>query len=296
VGRIGRLLPRLAGRFDVFLNLVVQPEGDFPALLSQFAAIPLRVGHGGPSRGMNLSPGPADMRVPYEDRMRELLALLGIESGDLRLEAWCGQTDRQSVRRLLTAEGWHPGRSLVVCHTGSDWSCQTWPAKRWTTVAKGLIEHHGAQVAFTGTEAERAQVAAVASRCGGGTLDLCGKTSFGQLCALLEVAQLVIAGDTLLAPLALAMGTPTLTLAAYDTSNWSPLRLIELNAICRFEVRLPAPWSVRCHWDRIGRVHGCQSESCVGVQGMGRIEPAEVLERAASVLRSPRTVAEGALQ
>jgi ADP-heptose:LPS heptosyltransferase len=295
-GRIARLLPRLAGRFDVFLNLEVQPHGGFPALLSQLAAIPLRVGHGGLSRGMNLSPGYADMRVPYEDRMRELLALLGIEAGDLRLEAWCSQTDRQYVRRLLAAGGWDPGRSLVVCHAGSDWSCQTWPAKQWATVAKGLIERHGAQVVFTGTETERAQVAAIASHCGGGTLDLCGKTTFGQLSALLEMAELVISGDTLLAPLAVAMGTATLTLAAYDTSNWSPSRLRELNAICAFEVRQPTPWSVRCHWDRIGRVHGCQSESCVGVHGMGHIRPTEVLNWAGSLLRSPRAVAERALQ
>jgi ADP-heptose:LPS heptosyltransferase len=223
------------------------------------------------------------MTVPYEERMSELLRLIGVEVIDVGLEAWSYEIDRGAIRLLLAAEV-RRGGPLVVCHVGSDWSCQMWPGKFWTAVAKGLIELHGAQVVFTGTEAERARVAAIVSRCGGGILDLSGKTNFGQLCALLEVADLVISGDTLPAPLAVAMGTATLMLTGYDTSNWSPSRLRELNAICRFEVREPTPWSMRCHWDRIGRVHGCQSESCVGVHGMGRIQPDEVLERASEVL------------
>lgn len=294
LGRIARLMPSLVARFDVFLNLEVQAHGGFPAVLPALALIWIRVGHGGPRRGMNLSPGEADMTVPYEARMCELLQLLGVEVTDMRLEAWCDEGDRQAMRRLLAAEGWHSGKPLVVCHVGSDWSCQTWPAKRWTTVAKGLIEQQGVQVVFTGTQAEEAHVATIASRCGGAALDLSGKTNFGQLCALLERAELVISGDTLLAPLAVAMGTATLTLTAYDTSNWSEPRLRELNAICRFEVQQPTPWSVRCHWDRIGRVHGCQSDSCVGVHGMGRIQPDEVLQRAAALLGRPVATAAGA--
>jgi len=295
VGRIARLASRLVGRFDVFLNLEVQAEGGFPGLLALLAAIPVRIGHGGWKRGMNLSPGPADMRVPYEERMCGLLALLGIEVADTRLEAWSNEADRQAVHGTLAGGGWHPGRRLVVCHAGSDWSCQTWPASSWVAVARSLIDHHGTVVAFTGTEAEKAQVAAIAGACGGDALDLCGSTTFGQLCALLELAALVISGDTVVAPLALAMGSATVTLAAYDTSNWSPSRMVELNALCRFEVRHPIPWSVRCHWDRIGRVHGCQSDSCVGVHGMGRIHPGDVLDRAARILDRPQAAAAGAL-
>jgi ADP-heptose:LPS heptosyltransferase len=294
VGRIARLAARLAARFDVFVNLEVQAEGGFPGLLALLSAIPLRIGHGGWRHGMNVSPGPADMRVPYEDRMRELLALLGVEVTDTRLEAWSDDADRQVVRELLAAGGWHPGRRLVVCHPGSDWSCQTWPASSWVAVARGLIDHHGMLVVLTGTDAERAQVAAIAGACGRDALDLCGSTTFGQLCALMEVAELVISGDTVVAPLATAMCAATVTLAAFDTSNWSPSRLRELNALCRFEVRHPIPWSVRCHWDRIGRVHGCRSESCVGVHGMGRIHPDEVLERAATALDKRGATAAGA--
>jgi ADP-heptose:LPS heptosyltransferase len=284
VGRIAVLAARLFARYDVFLNLEVQAEGGFPGLLAICSAAPIRVGHGGLRSGMNRSPGRADMRVPYEDRMRELMGELGVSVTDTSLEAWCGDQDRHAVRDMLMAAGWHPGRRLVVCHAGSDWSCQTWAAGSWVTVARSLIRRHDAIAVFTGVESEAASVDTIVQRCGGASINLCGQTSFGQLCALLEMADLVISGDTVVAPLALAMGAPTMTLAAYDTSNWSVSRLRELNAISGFEVREPLPWSVRCHWNRIGRVHGCISESCVGIHGMGRIQPGDVLDQAESII------------
>ncbi len=296
VSRIARLASALVARFDVFLNLEVQAEGGFPALLALASVIPLRVGHGGRWRGMNRSPARADMAVPYEDRMQELLAQLGIDVTDTRLEAWCKDTDRLAVRELLAEIGRRPGQRLVVCHPGSDWSCQTWPASSWVSLARRLVEQQGALVVFTGTGPETTRVAAITSRCGTDCFSLCGRTTFRELCALLETADLVISGDTVVAPLALAMGARTVTLAAYDTSNWSPSRLRELNAVSRFEVREPLPWSVRCHWDRIGRVHGCQSESCVGVHAMGRIRPDDVLDLAEGTLGRPAKSLAGATQ
>ena len=284
IGRTAALAARLFARFDVFLNLEVQAEGGFPGLLAICSAVPVRVGHGGLRRGMNHSPGRADMRVPYEDRMRDLMGELGVSVTDTSLEAWCEDEDRGTVRDALMAAGWHPGRRVVVCHAGSDWSCQTWSAGSWVTVARSLIQNHDAMAVFTGVVAEAASVDTIVQRCGGAAVSLCGLTSFRQLCALLEMADLVISGDTVVAPLALAMGAPTITLAAYDTSNWSTSRLRELNAISGFEVREPLPWSVRCHWNRIGRVHGCISKSCVGVHGMGKIQARDVLELAQSVI------------
>jgi lipopolysaccharide heptosyltransferase II len=284
IGRIAGLLPRTFRRYDVFLNLEVQAEGGFPGVLAAASAIPVRIGHGGARRGMNRSPGPADMRVPYEDRMRELMGVLGIDVTDARLEAWCRDEDRRDVREMLAAAGWHPGRRVVVCHSGSDWSCQTWAPAAWVSVARSLIQRHDVMVVFAGVTAEAGQVEAIARRCGTGSTSLCGRTSFRQLCALLEMAELVICGDTVVAPLALAMGASPITLMAYDTSNWGPSRLRELNALAHFEVGEPLPWSVRCHWNRIGRVHGCISESCVGVHGMGRVKPREVLELADRII------------
>lgn len=279
-----RLLPRLAGRFDVFLNLEVQAGGGFPGLLSLLAAIPVRVGHGGRRRGVNVSPGRADMRVPYEERMAELLGLLGVPIADLRLEAWCSSADGLAAEAALAAAGRRPGVPLVICHSGSDWSCQMWPARRWAELAERLSDEFGADIAFTGLAAEAGFVEEVASRAARPILNLAGRTTYEQLCAVLARADLVIGLDTLVAPLASAMGTPVVTLAAYDTSNWSAARAQELRLITEFTVAEPAPWTVSCHWNRIGRVRGCRSASCVGLHALARTGVEQVLARARPVL------------
>ena len=271
------LAPRLLWRYDILLNLSVQPEGGSAAALGVLARIPTRIGHGGQLQGMNRSPGPADMRVPYEDRAAALLRLLGIEDPDLSLEAWCSEEDRQRAGRLLVTAGHVPGRPLVVCHAGSDWSCQRWPARRWAELAGRLAARDGALVVLTGTAAEAAHTAEIAAAAQGRAVDLAGRTSFGELCAVLARADLVVTVDTLVAPLARAMGAAVTTLMAYDTSNWSAERMAEIGALTRFEVTEPPPWSVRCQWMRSGRLRRCDSESCVGIHGMGRIRPEHVL-------------------
>ena len=276
------------GCHDVFLNLSVMPEGLFPGLLSVVAGIPLRVGHGGPRQGVNRSAGPSDLRVPYETRATQLLSLIGVAMTDFSLEAWCSDEDRAEVARLLAEPFW-TGARIVVCHPNSDWSCQMWPAQRWAEVIEAIWKRHRCRIVLTGLAEERAFIDEILSRLSVPVTDLTGRTSHSRLCALLELADAVVTLDTLVAPLARAMGTEVVTLMSTDTPNWSPQRLIELGSL-GFEVDATSPpaWSVLCKWRRTGVVERCQSGSCVGVHGMGRIRPDAVLDRVAHCLAADR--------
>jgi len=99
-----------------------------------------------------------------------------------------------------------------------------------------------------------------------------------------DPVDVVVGLDTLVAPLASAMGAPVVTIAAYDTSNWSAERARELRLIREFEVADPAPWTVTCHWNRIGRVRGCRSASCIGRHALARISVEQVMAHARPVL------------
>jgi ADP-heptose:LPS heptosyltransferase len=276
------------GGHDVFLNLSVMPEGLFPGLLSLVAGIPVRVGYGGTRQGVNLSAGAADLRVPYEDRAARLLSLVGVEVTDLALEAWCTDEDRAEVDRLLAEPLWTSAR-IVVCHPTSDWSCQMWPAKRWAEVIDAIWHRHRCRVVLAGLAGERPFIREIVDLVSVPVTDLTGRTSQGRLCALLERANVVVTLDTLVAPLARAMGAEVVTLMATDTPNWSPRRIAELGSL-GFDARADAtsPWSVRCKWRRTGVVERCQSASCIGIQGMGRIRPDAVLERVAACLTRGR--------
>ncbi len=272
------------GRHDVFLNLSVMPEGLFPGLLSTVGGIPTRAGFGGPRQGVNLSSGPSDMRVPYETRAIRLLSLVGVEVTDFSLEAWCADEDRAEVDRLL-AEPFPTNARIAVCHPTSDWSCQMWPAERWAEVIDALWNRHHCRVVITALAEERAFIDEILERVSVPVTDLTGRTSHLRLVALLERADLVVTLDTLVAPLARAMGTQVVTLMPTDTPNWSPQRLIELGSLGIAEdTAAHRPWSVLCKWRRTGVVERCQSASCVGIHGMGRIRPDAVLDRVALCL------------
>jgi ADP-heptose:LPS heptosyltransferase len=270
---------RRRGCHDVFLNLSVMPEGLFPALLSVAAGIPVRVGYGNPRAGVTRSAGPADMRVPFENRAAALLALVGVEVTDFSLEAWCSDEDRAEVDGLLAAT-MAKGKRVVVCHPTSDWSCQMWPAERWAEVIDGLVMRHQCQVVLTGLAEERGFRDEIVARLSVPVTDLVGRTSHGRLAALLERADLVVTLDTLVAPLARAMGAELVTLMSTDTPNWTQQRLLELGSLGMEDGTAGTQsWSVLCKWRRTGVVERCQSHSCIGVHGMGRIRSEAVLAR-----------------
>jgi ADP-heptose:LPS heptosyltransferase len=105
-----------------------------------------------------------------------------------------------------------PAPGAVVMHPGADSAARRWPAERYAVVA-GRLRAAGHRVVLTGGPAEGDVVACVARRAGLGVHDVfCGRLSFGELSALIAHASVFISGDTGPAHLAVALGTPSVTL------------------------------------------------------------------------------------
>ncbi len=94
---------------------------------------------------------------------------------------------------------------------------RNWPADRYAAVIRHLETVHGCRVLVTGGPSglERDYGRELAASTG--AADLTGRTTLGQLAALLEAADLVICPDSGPAHLATAVGTPVIGL--YATSN-----------------------------------------------------------------------------
>jgi ADP-heptose:LPS heptosyltransferase len=105
-----------------------------------------------------------------------------------------------------------PVSDAIVIHPGAASPARQWPADRFGEVARQLTET-GHPVVVTGTDAEQQGVQAVvrAGRLPPGS-DLCGLLDLAQLAALVAAARLVISGDTGIAHLATAYGTPSVVL------------------------------------------------------------------------------------
>jgi ADP-heptose:LPS heptosyltransferase len=99
-----------------------------------------------------------------------------------------------------------------VLHPGAEAVARRWPADRYAAVARAL-HAAGHRVVVTGGPRENALVTEVASGAGlrGGDV-LAGGLPFADLSALVAEAALVVSGDTGPAHLAVAHGSPSVTL------------------------------------------------------------------------------------
>ncbi len=138
-------------------------------------------------------------------------------------------------------------RRYVVLHPGTSVPARAWPADRFAETA-ALLSDTGWDVVVTGAPSEAALTSEVAAA--SGAADLGGRTSVGQLAAVLAAAEAVVVGNTGPAHLAAAVRTPVVSLFAptVPAVRWAPYRvpsvlLGDQNAACRNTraTRCPVP-------------------------------------------------------
>ena len=111
----------------------------------------------------------------------------------------------------------------VLVHPGAAFGAKRWPADRFAAVAAAL-DGPDAPVLITGSAAERDLAEAVAHAAGlPHDRVLAGRTDLGALSDLVARAALVVSGDTGIAHLASAYGTPSVVLfGPVDPAQWGP--------------------------------------------------------------------------
>ncbi|MGB9279862.1 MAG: glycosyltransferase family 9 protein [Pseudonocardiaceae bacterium] len=116
-----------------------------------------------------------------------------------------------------------PAPGAVIVHPGCAFAARRWPVERYAAVARRLAGR-GRRVVVTGSPAEKSLAAQVAA--GAGLPDdavLAGSTTLSQLAALVAEAALLICGDTGIAHLGTAYGTPSVVLfGPVSPRHWGP--------------------------------------------------------------------------
>jgi ADP-heptose:LPS heptosyltransferase len=181
--------------------------------------------YSGPARsdGSEAGPGTEGPRWREDEhevlRWCRLLRTSGIPTDAGRLEL-----DREAVLRRLgdLPAGVDPWDATVV-HPGASSGARRWPAHRFAAVARA--EHRaGRKVLVTGDTAERRLAEEVAI--GAGLTEdavLAGRTDVGALAAMVAAAARVVCGDTGIAHLATALGTPSVVLfGPTSPARWGP--------------------------------------------------------------------------
>ncbi|MFZ0118640.1 MAG: glycosyltransferase family 9 protein [Pseudonocardiaceae bacterium] len=116
-----------------------------------------------------------------------------------------------------------PAPGAVIVHPGCAFGARRWPVDRYAAVARRLAGG-GLRVMVTGSAAERPLASYVATAAGlPDDAVLAGRTTLSQLAALVADASLVVCGDTGIAHLATAYGTPSVVLfGPVSPQHWGP--------------------------------------------------------------------------
>jgi ADP-heptose:LPS heptosyltransferase len=111
----------------------------------------------------------------------------------------------------------------TVIHPGAAFAARRWPAERWAAVAAAETRS-GRRVVVTGTTDEVVLARAIADRAGlGSDAVVAGTTDMVGLARLVANAERVVCGDTGIAHLATAVGTPSVVLFGPERpSRWGP--------------------------------------------------------------------------
>jgi ADP-heptose:LPS heptosyltransferase len=138
-----------------------------------------------------------------------------------------------------------------VLHPGATSSSRRWPLERWAAVGDALVRD-GLPVLVTGVPGEEELTAAVVGAMAEPARDACGATSLGGFAAVLAGATLLASNDTGAAHLAVAVGTPSVTVfLSGDARRWAGLRrdrhrVVRADVGCNPCPHLDCPIDHRC--------------------------------------------------
>jgi ADP-heptose:LPS heptosyltransferase len=187
--------------------------------------------------------GPQSHRVALAARPRRLVAFAHADVAETAaMPAWrAGEHEVQRWCRLLAESGIPAdpsdlglstppltarlalARGATVVHPGAASEARRWPVERFAAVARE-VERDGGPVAVTGGRDERALAHALVRRADlPAERVLAGATDLLELVAVIGHAACVVCGDTGVAHLATALGTPSVLLfGPTSPREWGP--------------------------------------------------------------------------
>jgi ADP-heptose:LPS heptosyltransferase len=208
-----------------------------------------------------------------------VVAELGLDPTLSRPQLVIPDSDIQSAQDQLRQHSIDSEYVVLHPEVGDFSPARAWPLDHFTTVAHGLAVDTKETVVLVGVDRNRRGLEQV--RRIPGVVDLTGKTTFPELCAIVKGASLVIGGDSAVSHLAGAFDRPLISL--FGPSNidaWKPYGAeVRVAHGCSL---ISAGRSVALHLDmpcspciysgfRLGRPQGCRSRTCLAALSPGQV-------------------------
>jgi lipopolysaccharide heptosyltransferase I len=149
----------------------------------------------------------------------EMLQPVGIESPSVRFDLPEHTADAQMADSILREVGLAAG-GYVILNPGAGWPSKIWPADRYGELAQRLMKSHGLPSLAVWGSREELPLAERIVAASHGHARLAPPTSMTQLAAVCRRAAVFVGSDTGPMHLAVAVGTPTISLHGPSRAEW----------------------------------------------------------------------------
>ncbi len=183
------------------------------AFLTYLAGIDLRVGYNTDWRGFLLSHSVIrDDKVLSLHQVEYYLYLLRAMGWDAKSRdprVFVADRDRKAIQSVLAAEGIGRDHALVGLSPGAVFGpAKRWPAERFAAIGDWASQRWGAKTVVMGSEGDQDICTEVNKRMKHGSLNLCARTTLGEVMALIERCQYFVTNDSGLMHIGAALHVP----------------------------------------------------------------------------------------
>ena len=152
-----------------------------------------------------------------------IIAPFGWSTSDIRPCLPVGGTRKKGALRLLTEAGVPENRPCIAVHPFSLWAYKEWRQDGVIALINRIKADYDVSVLITGAPYETERVTPILRGCRTRVYSLVGKTSIGDIPAILQSCRCFIGVDTAALHIAAAVGTPTLGIFGPSAPvNWAP--------------------------------------------------------------------------
>jgi len=195
--------------------LILRPDHWWGALVAHLAGIPLRIGYDHPDVSPFLT---HPLKLQHEHSVLRNVRVVAelthslFEPARLPLRFSVSELDRGHIDDELYARSVTDNKPIIAVHPGAGTWIKRWDVEKWASVVDTLAARLDAIPVFSGGAHERNLIADIQARMRRTSVNFAGETDIGALAALYQRARLVIGTDSGPMHLAVAVGTPTVTL------------------------------------------------------------------------------------
>ncbi len=216
-------------KFDCVFVLHTKKRTNLTCFL---AGIPIRIGYKNNTFGFLLTRPIKDVRHRGEKHEAQycldVLSEVGITSEDLDIGLPVKEDALQWVDRFFVENNITESDQLIAIHVGASDPSKQWPENRFSELIDSLVNRYKAKMIMVGSLDLEDPAKRIILSVTGKVIDLTGRTTVGQLAAILMRSNMLISNDSGPVHVAAGVGTPVVSIftrnqLGINPERWRPL-------------------------------------------------------------------------